>query len=192
MAPALSAAAFEELYRDTVRDLLRYARRRTTHDPDGLVAETFVVAWRRRETLPTGTLQRAWLFGIARTLLAEDHRLRAREAGTAADLRQAAGTTLAGGTTPDDEPTPEAAAVDRAVHRLPPLEREALLLVHWEGLTPAELATALGVRPGTARVRLHRARRALAADPELQALLDLPVEAPRRARGDQPSLRRLT
>jgi len=35
---------------------------------------------------------------------------------------------------------------------------------------PAELATALGVRPSTARVRLHRARKALAADPELRAL----------------------
>ncbi|UUW93217.1 sigma-70 region 4 domain-containing protein [Pimelobacter simplex] len=45
-----------------------------------------------------------------------------------------------------------------------------LLLVEWERLTPAELAVALGVRAGTARVRLHRARRALAADPALRAL----------------------
>lgn len=56
--------------------------------------------------------------------------------------------------------------------RLSPEHREILRLVEWERLTPAELATALGVRPGTARVRLHRARRALASDPAMQSLVD--------------------
>ena len=62
--------------------------------------------------------------------------------------------------------------VAAAMDRLPPGDREVLRLVEWECLTPAELATALGVRPGTARVRLHRARRALAADPEVRALVE--------------------
>jgi len=39
--------------------------------------------------------------------------------------------------------------------------REVLLLVAWEQLTPAEAAAVLGVPPGTARSRLHRARAAL-------------------------------
>lgn len=38
-------------------------------------------------------------------------------------------------------------------------DRELLLLVGWEGLTQNEAATALGISPGAARVRLHRARR---------------------------------
>ena len=43
-------------------------------------------------------------------------------------------------------------------------DRELLLLVGWEGLSQAEAATALGISPGAARVRLHRARkRALSA-----------------------------
>jgi RNA polymerase sigma-70 factor (ECF subfamily) len=43
-------------------------------------------------------------------------------------------------------------------------DRELLLLVGWEGLSRAEAATALGISPGAARVRLHRARkRALSA-----------------------------
>jgi DNA-directed RNA polymerase specialized sigma24 family protein len=43
-------------------------------------------------------------------------------------------------------------------------DRELLLLVGWEGQSQAEAATALGISPGTARVRLHRARkRALSA-----------------------------
>ena len=64
-----------------------------------------------------------------------------------------------------------------ALERLAPSDREVLRLVAWESLTPAELAVALGVRPGTARVRLHRARRALASDPEVRALVEEPEPA---------------
>lgn len=59
-----------------------------------------------------------------------------------------------------------------AIGRLSPGHQEVLRLVEWERLTPAELATALGVRAGTARVRLHRARMALAADPAVRALVE--------------------
>jgi RNA polymerase sigma factor (sigma-70 family) len=45
--------------------------------------------------------------------------------------------------------------------RLPPDEREVLLLVGWEQLTPAEAAAVLGIPRGTARSRLYRARAAL-------------------------------
>ena len=48
-------------------------------------------------------------------------------------------------------------------------DRELLLLVGWEGLSQAEAATALGISPGAARVRMHRARkRALKALERLQ------------------------
>ncbi len=49
--------------------------------------------------------------------------------------------------------------IDRALASLEPLDREALLLVAWEELTPKEAAESLGIRPATFRVRLHRARR---------------------------------
>lgn len=61
--------------------------------------------------------------------------------------------------------------IHAALKRLSVAEREVLQLVEWERLTPTELAVALGVRPGTARVRLHRARQALARDPGLRALI---------------------
>jgi RNA polymerase sigma-70 factor (ECF subfamily) len=48
-----------------------------------------------------------------------------------------------------------------ALRALPPDEREVLLLVAWEQLTPAQAAAVLGVPQGTARSRLHRARAAL-------------------------------
>jgi RNA polymerase sigma-70 factor (ECF subfamily) len=40
-------------------------------------------------------------------------------------------------------------------------DRELLLLIAWEALSPAEAATVLGIKPATARVRLLRARRRL-------------------------------
>ena len=51
-------------------------------------------------------------------------------------------------------------------------EREVLLLVAWEGLSPAEAADALGLTPVAARSRLHRARtRAQAALDDMRARL---------------------
>ena len=46
-----------------------------------------------------------------------------------------------------------------ALNVLADSDRELLLLVAWEGLTPAEAAVALGISPVAARTRLHRARR---------------------------------
>ncbi|MCG7526648.1 RNA polymerase sigma factor, partial [Streptomyces sp. OfavH-34-F] len=46
----------------------------------------------------------------------------------------------------------------RELAELPSIERELLLLVAWEQLTPAEAAAAVGIPAGTARSRLHRAR----------------------------------
>ena len=50
----------------------------------------------------------------------------------------------------------------RALAALGERDREALLLVAWDGLEPAAAAEALGVRSGTFAVRLHRARRRFA------------------------------
>jgi DNA-directed RNA polymerase specialized sigma24 family protein len=46
----------------------------------------------------------------------------------------------------------------RALAQLGPSDRDVLLLVTWEGLTPTEAAVALGIPPGTARSRLYRSR----------------------------------
>lgn len=67
--------------------------------------------------------------------------------------------------------------VTHALARLAPNDREILQLLAWEGLTPAEVAVALGLRAGTARVRLHRARQALASDPAVRALVEEPEPA---------------
>jgi DNA-directed RNA polymerase specialized sigma24 family protein len=48
-----------------------------------------------------------------------------------------------------------------AVLELSDVEREALLLIAWEGLTPSQAARVVGCSGATFRVRLHRARRRL-------------------------------
>ncbi|GAA4365632.1 sigma-70 family RNA polymerase sigma factor [Nocardioides caricicola] len=165
MGRPLTEPEFEQLYRSTVRDLVGYLRRRGSADPENDAAEVYAVAWRRRADLPATLLRRAWLFGAAAKVLQAGQRHRAQEGRAAAELaQQPQEPALA-----DD---PATAVMAAAMARLSPGEREVLRLVEWERLTPAELATALGVRPGTARVRLHRARQALARDPEVRALID--------------------
>jgi RNA polymerase sigma-70 factor (ECF subfamily) len=163
---ALTAEEFEKLYRATARDVLAYVRRRTSGDAEDIVAEVYAVAWRRRSDLPDPSLRRAWLFGVARTLLKADGRKQQRESDLVSQLAARPGPTA------DSTSERTASLVVAALGRLAPDDQEILRLVSWEGLTPTELAAALGVRPGTARVRLHRARRALASDPEVRTLVE--------------------
>ena len=79
MGRAITTEEFEQLYGDTVRAVLAYVRRRTSGDVDDLVAEAYAVAWRRRDDLPVPMLRRAWLFGVARTLLLADGRQQQRD-----------------------------------------------------------------------------------------------------------------
>jgi RNA polymerase sigma factor (sigma-70 family) len=101
-----------------------------------------------------------WLFGIARNVLRSHWRT-----SLAAEHPAGAGHPAAEDPWDDvidrlDGPVRSRTLLS-AVHALPSAERDVLLLVAWEQLTPAQAATALGVPPGTARSRLHRARTAL-------------------------------
>jgi RNA polymerase sigma-70 factor (ECF subfamily) len=51
--------------------------------------------------------------------------------------------------------------VEQAVGKLPPLQREALVLFEYEGLTLEEIAEITGADVGTIKSRLHRARERL-------------------------------
>lgn len=142
--------------------VLAYAARRTTSPEDAadVLAETFLIAWRRIEALPAEPDSRPWLFTVARNVLANQQRAtRRRAAATEALVAEAARTVAAHHRAPDDEPG--SAALGRALARLTAADREVLLLAGWEGLTPAEIAVVVACSPAAARVRLHRARRRL-------------------------------
>ncbi len=147
-------------HRDAPR-VAAYAGRHTLQPRvEDIVAETFAVAWRRWDDVPDPPLP--WLIGTARNLLSEDRRALARGRRLEDRLRLLDG--IARGTTEDLAET--AFSRDRALHALAGLtedQREALLLVAWDGLSIAEAAEVLELRPGAFRARLHRGRAALEA-----------------------------
>lgn len=159
------AAEFEALFLGTRAPLLGYLTRRASPDDAAdLLADVYLVAWRRRADLPQDDERRLWLFGVARRLLAEHHRL----VGRRWDAEREAGV-LAQDRTGDDA---RGDAVRSALRSLGDLDRELVTLTAWEGLTPAEAARVVGITGGTARVRLHRARARLARHPRMRALLE--------------------
>jgi RNA polymerase sigma factor (sigma-70 family) len=123
---------------------------------EDVVADTFLVAWRRLDSLGDDPLP--WLLGVARRLLANQHRAERRRGALAARLQ-----SLIPGQSLGWEPPPEMSGkLAAAMASLSAREREALLLVAWEGLEPGRAARAAGCASAAFRVRLHRARRRVA------------------------------
>ncbi len=146
-------ALFERYHPDVVAYVLRRAPQTAVDD---VVSETFLVVWRALDRMPEEQLP--WLYGVARRTLANHRRGRRRSAALNARLTHVAA----------EPPKPEMLdevidpALRDALLELSEREREALLLVAWEGLSPAQAANALGCSGAAFRVRLHRARGRLA------------------------------
>ncbi|GGM73290.1 hypothetical protein GCM10012275_49860 [Longimycelium tulufanense] len=146
---------FERLFTACHRSVLAYALRRTTADSaEDVVAETFMVVWRRLDDVP-GDDPLPWILGVARRVLA--NQLRSMRRNRALVERVA---TLA----PPEDAAPEQVdhePVHRALGTLSERDREVLMLHVWEELDVPALARTLGCSRTTASVRLHRARRRL-------------------------------
>lgn len=154
------AEQFSDLYRAQYASVLRYAARRT--DPEtarDVVADTFLVAWRRMGKVPADPSQAGpWLFGVARRVLANAERSRRRVGRVTARLGQ---QPLAGHAPDTAGVVTERALLERALAGLSSSDQEALKLVGWEELDLAEAAQAMGCSRAAMAVRLHRARRRL-------------------------------
>lgn len=166
---------FTELYELAYRPLLGYVLRRVDQPADAadVLAEVFLVAWRRLDEVPGGDEGRLWLFGVARRTIANHRRgVRRREAATER-LRAEFASMIA--QVPDSR-GPEEPLVASALERLSEDDREVLTLTVWEGLSSPDIARVLGLKPATVRVRLHRARGRLRA--ELQTAPELGIDRP--------------
>lgn len=178
MTSTAAAADVEELYRRHAGELHGYLHRRAGQTGGELLGEVFVVALQRVGDLPEPDLRRAWLFGVARRLLlAADRDARRRGDAETERARFHESTTRTTSVEPRDGGSDRARAVHEAIASLREPDRELIRLTEWEQLQVGEAALVLGLRPGTARVRLHRARRALATHPALRALVDGEDEA---------------
>ena len=154
-------AAFREAWERDGPRVAAYVRRHApTDDVPDLVAETFLQAWRRWDDVPRPPI--AWLIGTARKVIGNGRRAHRRRVALQDRL-----ALLDSAARPGEDAgllATERMAALEALAALPHHQREALLLVAWDGLTPEEAATALGVKHGTFRVRAHRARAALGID----------------------------
>ena len=160
-APAAGQQWYESVYEAYATQLLAYFLRRTDSDhAHDLMADVFLVAWRRRRTAPDKPHLRAWLFKVARNVLRNHRRGTARRSRLHARLRF---VTVTEQTPAFDEAADLGARLRWALSRLREPDREVLQLAAWEGCTTEEIATVLGCSANAAAVRLHRARRRLRA-----------------------------
>jgi RNA polymerase sigma-70 factor (ECF subfamily) len=151
---------FQALHAALGEQLLRYFLRRSVDPSDAadLAAETYLTLWRRIDRLPEDEDgARAWAFGVARGVLLNHSRGVRRRLALADRLRDALLQQEEGGTA-DNRPD-----LGDALGSLSEDDRELIVLIAWDGLSPAQAAAVLGVEPGAARVRLHRARKRLRA-----------------------------
>lgn len=147
----MAAEVAEPLHRFLVRRLRR-------GEVDDVLADTMLVLWRRLDEIPADAVL-PWAYGVARHCLAN---------ATRADRRRARLQMRIEGTpslTTGEDASAEAAArrVHSALDRLGDDERELVRLWAWEELAPREIGVVLGITANAASIRLHRARRRIAA-----------------------------
>ncbi len=155
------APSWEQIVRDHSARVYRLAYRLTgnQHDAEDLTQEVFVRVFRSLSTYTPGTFE-GWLHRITTNLFLDQmrrkQRIRMDAMGEEADRYPAA----------EGRHSPERAYehenldhdVQRALDALPPEYRAAVVLCDIEGLSYEEIAVTLGIKLGTVRSRIHRAR----------------------------------
>ncbi len=156
-APQLALERFDALFTSHQRSVLAYALRRSANhvDAEDVVAETFIVAWRKIDAVPADPLP--WLYAVARRVLANQRRGNGRRERLASLLRVSdVATPVRAGETLDGP-------VFAALASLSAADQELLRLVAWEELPNHQIATVLGITANAVAIRLHRARARFAA-----------------------------
>jgi RNA polymerase sigma-70 factor (ECF subfamily) len=159
--------AFEDFYREHIEAVQRFVARRVPdpHLAADLTADVFLAAIDSAHGYRPGRVEPiAWLYGIARNVVAGEHRRSGRESRAGRRLPPSAELIEPGDLARLHARIDAEAASRRlyaAMEGLSDGERAVLELVALEELSVSEAAGALGIRPVAARVRLHRARRLL-------------------------------
>lgn len=165
---------FVALFDEHAPNVFAYALRHVPHaDAQDVVADTFLVLWRRLDDVPERALP--WLLVVARNTISERRR-RERRQGRLVDAA-AVLERLAGPAAGADQDVLERAALIEGLASMSEAEREALLLVAWSDLTRAEAAKVAGCSQRAFEVRLSRARarlsRAIDGVPDLEPVPSL-------------------
>ena len=145
---------FNDFYRLHLPQVMRYVARRLRWDIDDVVEEAFVTAWRKRALIPPATSdQIVWLYAIARRVIANKVRWRAR-----LDRFNRSQERLIEESTNGDSENVTSLLVNSALRRMRPQDREVLLLVEWDGCTIDQAASVLEITSSAAGKRIGTAR----------------------------------
>ena len=155
------AAAFGLLLTRHWATAVRVAARTVndTDDVEDILQEAALAAYLNVDSLLSPERFQGWFCGIVLNYCRMYHRRRSRT--PRAQPLDEAEPSPAAGVEAVVEGRLLLASVREAVESLPPAQRQAALLVYFEGWDPSEAAAALSVSPGALKVRLHRVRRAL-------------------------------
>jgi len=158
--------AFESFYRTHVDMVGRFIARRVSdpHTVADLTADVFMAAIASAHTYrPERGSVEGWMHGVARNVVAGEFKRRAREhdAAQRAGGRRTVGAEDIARIEERIDAEKSARRTYEALAAMPESARQLIELIAVDGLTVAEAAAALGVTPLVARVRLHRARKAL-------------------------------
>jgi RNA polymerase sigma-70 factor (ECF subfamily) len=135
---------------------------------DDLVQETLMKAWINQTSFTQGTSMSAWLFTILRNVFYSEYRKRRRE------VEDAEGTMAARlVSVPEQNGHMDLQDLRTALQKLPPEQREALILVGGSGFAYEEAAQICGCALGTLKSRVNRARTAIAALMSIDASRDV-------------------
>jgi RNA polymerase sigma factor (sigma-70 family) len=155
--------AFGVLFDRHGDDVFRFlASQMSPEAAEDATSEVFVGAFRARGTYRGQAPPRAWLFGIAANVARRQWRSRRRFEMAVDRLQALASYNGRLGDDPLHRREELSQTVREALESLPHNQRDALVLRAWGGLTYEEIAIVLGVRVGTVRSRINRARTALA------------------------------
>ena len=158
-----SLERFEVLYKSCYQAIYAYVARRMVGSRDevpDIVAEVFSVVWRRMGVVPCPPHDRLWLYGVARRTVLDHQRRAARKLRLESRLKANARAEQDSGPIGDSSHL----RLRSAVERLRPLDREALRLVAWDGLSHAEAAEVLGCSVNAVSLRVHKAKARLKAE----------------------------
>jgi RNA polymerase sigma-70 factor (ECF subfamily) len=150
------------LYRAHMHQVARWAERLAgpTLDVEDIVSEVFLIAHERLASFRGDSSLSTWLFGITDRVVRHRRRKERWRRWLAGSADETAGHLP--GTGPDPlrvaERNQAAARVYRVLDRLGERDRQILILCELEELTAEEVGELLGIQPGNARLRLHRAR----------------------------------
>jgi RNA polymerase sigma factor (sigma-70 family) len=153
----MNEEAFRAFFAANFADVWAFIRRRvaTDEDADDITADTFAVAWRRRDELPADA-ERMWLFRTGHNVLANFRRGVERQRQLHLRIVSV------------DPPPMNYEAVapgDRelwsALAALSSSDRDLLLMRAWDGLEVTDIASVLQVSPATVSSRLYKARERL-------------------------------